>query len=169
MAELSDPGIAPEMVRRISRDFRARYAEAMADMQEELRQERMRIDAEKASIRAAMVQEIAKQNKAARKDHSEWRAVVMERVGIFAKVPRDEMRRRVFERYGNACACCGEACVGFLTIDHVGGGGTAHRKKIGTLYYQDIFTSPNPETYRLLCMNCNWATRGGRTCPHKVA
>jgi hypothetical protein len=36
----------------------------------------------------------------------------------------------VFNHYGKVCACCGESNPIFLSIDHIGGGGTKHRHKV---------------------------------------
>ncbi len=41
-------------------------------------------------------------------------------------------RDRVYQAYGGyTCACCGETEQSFLSIDHINGGGTEHRKEIG--------------------------------------
>lgn len=67
------------------------------------------------------------------------------------------------------CACCSETNPGFLTIDHINGGGNAHRREVGGgnnlliwLKKQDY-----PEGFQVLCFNCNagryW---NGGSCPH---
>lgn len=84
---------------------------------------------------------------------------------------KKKYRERVFENvlsgYGNKCACCGEQNKEFLTLDHVNGGGAAHRK-IRHQYgiYRDVINGGFPSNYRILCMNCNWATRYSMVCPH---
>jgi len=75
-----------------------------------------------------------------------------------------------------ACMCCGEDTLEFLTIDHKGGGGNAHRVEIGGRsnfsgynFYRWILNSPRTKLRRLriLCANCNQATSHGRKCPHE--
>jgi hypothetical protein len=83
-------------------------------------------------------------------------------------------RQRVFMHYGGnppRCACCGEQEDAFLTLDHVNGGGGAHRKQVGSkgpngvLYW--LIRNDFPEGYSVLCWNCHMAKdrRGG--CPHQ--
>lgn len=77
----------------------------------------------------------------------------------------------VFRHYGNICQCCKEAEPGFLTIDHVHGGGDSHREELGTgAIYSWLVKNEFPEGYRTLCYNCNCASgRKGRLgCPHKI-
>jgi hypothetical protein len=64
----------------------------------------------------------------------------------------------------------------FLAIDHIGGGGNQHRRELGN---KDRVASSGqilrwleqqgyPPGFRTLCHNCNYATAGGRTCPHQA-
>jgi len=83
-----------------------------------------------------------------------------------------DLRRTVIGNLGGACACCGETEYGFLSVDHIKGGGNQHRRERGHLraIYVDVIRSGfDASRYRVLCMNCNWATRSGRLCPHQVA
>ena len=78
--------------------------------------------------------------------------------------------KRVFDAYGGyVCACCGEREPIFLTIDHIDGGGIKHRREIGTDFYRWLRVNKFPPGFRVLCMNCNWATRFKKTCPHQKA
>lgn len=57
----------------------------------------------------------------------------------------------------------------FLTFDHIGGGGNEHRKQIGassTKFVVWLRRNNYPATIRVLCMNCNWASRHTGICPH---
>lgn len=77
--------------------------------------------------------------------------------------------KRIFDHYGTRCICCGESERAFLTLDHVHGGGHAHRKARGPGgIYRDVIRDGFPSTYQILCMNCNWAKRYGKPCPHEV-
>ena len=68
------------------------------------------------------------------------------------------------------CVCCEENNIEFMTIDHVNGGGTKHRKEFNgdnSKFYRWIIKNNFPETLRVLCMNCNWAFGQKGYCPHK--
>ena len=79
------------------------------------------------------------------------------------------VRAEMIAAYGSRCACCGESQPGFLTIEHTNRDGGAHRKAKGGNYgvWADLKKRDWPKDgYELRCMNCNWATRFGRPCPH---
>ena len=66
--------------------------------------------------------------------------------------------------YGGKCACCGEASLCFLTLDHVFNDGAAHRKKAGlgraswSIYrYLRRRGYPQDGRFQVLCYNCNCA------------
>ena len=73
--------------------------------------------------------------------------------------------------YGGRCTCCGEREPYFLTVEHLNGDGKLHRAKVGVGYGQlrDLKRRGWPkDAYTILCMNCNWAERNGKPCPHKT-
>lgn len=75
----------------------------------------------------------------------------------------------VVEAYGGKCSCCGEKEIGFLTVEHLGKNGNAHRKVSGNFYHYLVRNKfPDKEILSILCMNCNWIERNGRICPHKT-
>jgi len=81
------------------------------------------------------------------------------------------LKKETILAYGGACACCGEFREPFLTIDHIYRDGKFHRKvlgiKGGAMLYLDLKRRGWPkDRFRLLCMNCNFATRYGGACPH---
>ncbi len=88
---------------------------------------------------------------------------------------RDLCRRikaEVFAHYGARCECCGETTFEFLSIDHIGGGGTRHREEINkTKHGGSIFMWLKyhgfPVGYRTLCFNCNCARGFSGECPHE--
>jgi hypothetical protein len=58
--------------------------------------------------------------------------------------------------YGRGkCAKCGDTTDEFLQIDHINGGGTEHRKQIGSGIYRWLRKNQWPEGFRVLCANCN--------------
>jgi hypothetical protein len=73
-------------------------------------------------------------------------------------------------RYGGSCACCGETALPFLSIDHENGDGNLERQVIGQkgVMKKLLASEVRLEGYRILCMNCQFGTRFGRTCPHQV-
>jgi hypothetical protein len=80
------------------------------------------------------------------------------------------LKLRVYEAYGNRCVCCGEDNLGFLSIDHVNGGGRAHRQEVGggVQLWRLIIKAGFPDDFRLLCYNCNLGRyHNGGICPHK--
>ena len=76
----------------------------------------------------------------------------------------------------NKCACpnCPETNPNFLTIDHINGGGTKHRKEIdpkqpvGNRFYRWLIQHNFPEGYRVLCWNCNCGKASYGVCPHET-
>lgn len=81
---------------------------------------------------------------------------------------RRQIKLDVMQHYGNICQCCGEKELEFLTIDHINGGGTQHRKQLkNATIYGWLKKNNYPDGFRVLCMNCNFATRFKKECPHK--
>ena len=72
----------------------------------------------------------------------------------------------------NRCACCGESDVRFLTIDHINGNGSQHRKSsgcgTGATFYNWLIKAGMPEGYQVLCYNCNLARTWHGKCPHQL-
>jgi hypothetical protein len=95
----------------------------------------------------------------------------------YAKVHRAQvakgLKEETFMAYGGIqCACCGETHLVFLTLDHIGGGGTAMRKKFklngSTAVYLFLKNRGYPPGYQVLCFNCNVGQHiNGGVCPHK--
>jgi len=78
-------------------------------------------------------------------------------------------RERVIHHYGSTCECCETSDMDVLSLDHMDGGGTQHRKEVGsgTTFFKWIEESGYPKEFRVLCLNCN-VTRGlYGTCPHE--
>lgn len=79
-----------------------------------------------------------------------------------------KLRSEVLAAYGGHCECCGEQEQAFLTLDHVNGGGTQHRRRVHGKVYAELRRLGFPrDGYRLLCWNCNWAHRLTGSCPHQ--
>lgn len=79
-----------------------------------------------------------------------------------------KMKNQVFEYYGRECVCCGESNIKFLSIDHINGKGTKHRKKIKIKIYKWLIDNNFPKGFQTLCFNCNWGKHlNNGICPHK--
>lgn len=83
-----------------------------------------------------------------------------------------KVKDAVFNHYGGyKCRCCGEEELVFLTIDHIHGGGTKHRREMGgggKHNYRWIYKNDFPEGFQVLCYNCNSGrARNNNICPHE--
>lgn len=96
-------------------------------------------------------------------------AVRANRKGKRAAWKRD--REAVFAHYGTSCACCGDT--ENLTIDHVNGGGNAHRRELsgrdaagggGVLFYRWLVKQGFPAGYQTMCRRCNRSKSDGEHC-----
>ena len=79
---------------------------------------------------------------------------------------RERLRRKVFDYYGRACACCG--ATDELCIDHVNGDGRQHRmelfsdpRRAGHDFYRVLIRQGFPPGYQVLCRRCS--SSKGRT------
>lgn len=78
-----------------------------------------------------------------------------------------ELKQSIMQHYGNGkCLMCGFANIQALTIDHVNGGGSNHRKTIGVTgsysFYRWLVNNQYPDGYQCLCMNCQMIKRHNR-------
>ncbi len=82
------------------------------------------------------------------------------------------LKAAAIDAYGDACACCGEAERGFLTIDHADGNGAEHRKReglnSGSATYRWLKSHSYPPGFQVLCANCNLAKGWYGVCPHAL-
>jgi len=84
------------------------------------------------------------------------------------------LKDAAFSAYGGyKCACCGETTIEFLSLDHVAGGGNAHRVSVsgtksgGGRIYLWLKRNGYPSGYQVLCMNCNFGrSMNNGICPH---
>lgn len=70
------------------------------------------------------------------------------------------------------CNCCGVEGLEFLSIDHVNNDGHIERKlrrgdASGLMLYRRIVREAWPDTFQVLCFNCNMAKAYFGVCPHK--
>lgn len=86
------------------------------------------------------------------------------------KTYHQRQREKVLQHYGAVCTCCGEKELGFLSVDHLYGGGNQHRTSLGrsgTTFYRWLIKSDYPTGYQILCHNCNMAKGFYKECPHQ--
>ena len=84
-----------------------------------------------------------------------------------------KLKDEVFSAYGQQCECCSETTSEFLSIDHINGNGSVHRKQVskgrsGSTMFMWLKRNGFPkDNFRLLCMNCNWSRGMYGYCPHE--
>lgn len=101
----------------------------------------------------------------------QWRAANPGKSGESRRKSNRKLKAEMFAAYGSKCKCCGETREQFLTLDHIGGGGNEHRRRLGHSRgsWVELRRLGWPQDkYRLLCMNCNWVRRLGAACPHEA-
>lgn len=96
------------------------------------------------------------------------------------KARRARMKLETFQHYSGdspKCACCGESHLEFLTIDHMNGGGSKHRRELnksnkhspgGLAFYYWLRRNNYPSGFQVLCFNCNCAKGMYGVCPHQI-
>ena len=79
----------------------------------------------------------------------------------YQRKQRQKNRECVFNHYGNVCARCGFSDYRALSIDHINGGGTKHRKETGdgSSFYEWLVARNYPDGFQTLCMNCQFIKR----------
>lgn len=87
-----------------------------------------------------------------------------EKLRAYGKANNLRLKSLVLGHYSNnkqECAYCGFDDIRALSIDHINGGGLAHRREIGTNagFYRWLRQENYPEGYQVLCMNCQFIKR----------
>jgi hypothetical protein len=79
-------------------------------------------------------------------------------------------RLKVIKKYSNdncKCECCGNDDIDVLCLDHIDGGGNAHRRELEGQNLTDwIIQNDYPDGFRILCENCNKSLGHYGYCPH---
>lgn len=98
-----------------------------------------------------------------------WKDANPERLQVKEKDRATRERDAVFGHYGRECACCGST--DRLNIDHITGGGDAHRVQLGikggSPMYRWLIKNGFPEGYQTLCFPCNRSKHSGEHCQLK--
>ena len=96
-----------------------------------------------------------------------WRQKNLDHVSSVQRARQQAARLAAITHYGGCCACCGETYIPFLDIDHVNGGGSAHRKQYTNpvAYYRGLMAGEYSEPLQVLCGNCHHAKTRKYSCP----
>lgn len=100
-----------------------------------------------------------------------WKRDNPERAREADREYRRKVKQEFVDAYGGKCSCCGIAILEFLTCEHLKKDGSVDRKKhfLGIKMYLKAKREGYPkDRYTALCMNCNFAERHGKICPHKA-
>ena len=66
-------------------------------------------------------------------------------------------RTEVLDHYGHKCSQCPESHRAFLQVDHIDGGGNAHRREIGwSQLFRWLIAQGFPPGFQILCASCNF-------------
>ena len=110
-----------------------------------------------------------------------WRGQTREQMNASCRRYHRRKRREVIDGLGAACEGCGETDYVLLTVDHIHGGGNAHRRALNkngntknlagsTVFFNAILREGLPkDKYRCLCWNCQHKAKLGYPLPTKMA
>lgn len=77
-----------------------------------------------------------------------------------SKKSKVKQRLKLFEMYGTVCSRCGFEDMRALSLDHVNNNGGEERRQLGERgVYKKAKDVYDPETYQILCMNCQFIKR----------
>jgi len=123
-----------------------------------------------------------KAGQAYRKKHAEyareWRKKNKEKFHATQKRCYEKVRGEMLVHYSQnppSCECCGETRLYFLSLDHIKGNGSEHRRQIvkenggtpigGNALPYWLKKHGWPKGFQVLCYNCNFAKRNDTSCP----
>ena len=147
----------PERAREHSRTFYRMHRE-----QELARGKKWRDKNHKktAAMKRAWVKKNPEKQKAM---YDKWKnRIKLETLTAYSKTPKP------------SCACCHEKNIGFLTLDHMNGGGGKEYAKLqaeGKWFYAELRKQgfPRKDELQVLCANCNLGRSWNKgMCPHKA-
>jgi hypothetical protein len=83
------------------------------------------------------------------------------KINANSQLTRWRNKLKVIHAYGGKCKHCDEVDPIVLTVDHVFNNGHKHtdskgRRVTGNSLYSSIIKDNYPDTYQILCFNCNW-------------
>lgn len=118
------------------------------------------------------VKRVGEYNKKHRLDYlrrlKDWRTANPERYHEGIRRNQSQYKVMVIEHYSKGTMTCADpfhihekpfVILEALTIDHVSGGGTQHRKEVGGHIYRWLINHNYPEGYQVLCGSCQMIKR----------
>ena len=85
-----------------------------------------------------------------------------EKRNIHQRKYTEQIKTEVINHYGGKCFYCNHIKIKSLTIDHIKGKGTKHRKEMkfsGLQFYKWLKNNNYPDDFQCLCMNCQFIKR----------
>lgn len=87
-----------------------------------------------------------------------------------------DIKRIVFNHYGNKCIQCTENRLPCLELDHINNDGADHRESLGlhrhngggTKFYRKLINTGFPEDLQILCANCHALKHAERWDPNAI-
>ncbi len=70
-----------------------------------------------------------------------------------------QQKEQCLAAYGQQCVRCGFPDIRALSIDHIDGGGSQHRREIRRHFYRWLIANNFPPGFQTLCMNCQFIKR----------
>lgn len=92
-------------------------------------------------------------------------------VYVLASASSERAKQAAYDAYGRSCACCSLDEFDALSLDHVEGGGSEHRRQLGgggSAIYTWLRDNDFPAGFQTLCRNCNKAKHTRGECPHQT-
>lgn len=92
----------------------------------------------------------------------EYRKKNKDKIRLYAKTRRRQIKNDILEHYGKQCILCGFSDIRALQIDHINNNGAEERKSLGGgqnfsgwRFYEYLIKQNYPTGYQTLCANCN--------------
>lgn len=88
----------------------------------------------------------------------EWLANNKQKTRGYTHFYTYRMKQELLDHYGHLCNNCGIEDEDVLVIDHFNNDGAEHRREFKGKYsqYKSIKDAGYPDSYQVLCCNCNW-------------
>lgn len=164
-----------EAVRESQRRYREANRETLREYNRQYREDEAYREAEReksrqyyADNREAVLERKRRWHEANPEVRRRYREENREARQTTEQLRRAHLQALVFNHYGWACACCGSTAD--LSIDHVNGGGKAHREAVfgrncvSTELYRWLIEQGFPPGYQTLCKPCNGSKANGDRC-----
>lgn len=96
----------------------------------------------------------------------QYRQEKRKEIGLQKKLRMQQSKLDGIQAYGGCCQCCGESNHKFLTLEHLNGRDKSKKRRTGIIAWNIARIEGFPDTYTVLCFNCNCAKGAYGICPH---